>query len=71
MISIIYTLPITDKDSEMEWLREQKIFPSTQDSWDWDKDVAVVKFGMIISPEAALAVKLRHKLDLQTPYRKK
>ena len=71
MITIIYTLPIAQKADELDWLRGQKIFPSSQDCWDWDRDAAIVKFGMIVSPEAALAVKLRHKLDIQQPYKKR
>lgn len=71
MITIIYTVPVSHKAAELEWLREQKIFPSCQDWWDWDKNEQVIKFGMIVNPDAALAVKLRHKLDVQQDYRQR
>jgi hypothetical protein len=71
MITIIYTVPIASKAEELAWLREQKIFPSCQDCYDWDKMEAKVRFGMIVNSEAALTVKLRHKLDIQENYRQR
>jgi len=71
MITLIYTVSKDEEADELEWLRDQKIFPSRQDVYDWVKGVTVVKFGAIVSPESALAIKLRHKLELQSDYRQR
>jgi len=71
MIKIIYTVKPKDKDAEIEWLHDQKIFPAIQDTWDWITNAAVVQFGMIVSPEAALSIKLRHKLDIQSDWKQR
>lgn len=65
MITIRYHVNKNDRSAELEWLLEQKIYPSVR---DWDN---VSEFGMIVSPEAAVAIKLRHKLDTQTEYRQR
>ncbi len=73
MISIIYHLPRNQRVAELEWLHEQKIFPAVEDGWDWSTPSVqeVVKFACIVSPDQALALKLRHKLDRQDDYFKK
>jgi hypothetical protein len=71
MITLIYTVSQEEKADELEWLRDQKIFPSYQDAYDWVKGVSVVKFGVIVNPEAALSIKLRHKLEMQADYRQR
>ncbi len=73
MISIIYHLPRTKREAELEWLHEQKIFPAVQDGWDWSVTPVqeVVNFACIVSPDQALTLKLRHNLDRQDDYFKK
>ena len=70
MISIIYTVDPEKKESELEWLRDQKIYPSVEEYFNYRDNKMNVRFGMIISPEAALSIKLRHPLDLQMEYKK-
>ena len=70
MISIIYTVDTEKKESELEWLRDQKIYPSIEEYFNYQQNKMFVRFGMIISPEAALSIKLRHPLDYQTEYKK-
>jgi hypothetical protein len=71
MITLIYTISQEEKAAELEWLREQKIFPSCQEVYDWVKGITVVKVGAIVGTEAALAIKLRHKLESQSDYRQR
>lgn len=71
MITIIYHVPVEKKDDELEWLRDQKIFPGIQDTWDWDTRLPVVQFACIVSPAAAMTIKLRHKLDIQVDYKQR
>jgi len=71
MITIVYYIEPAEKDAEVEWLREQKIFPAIADHWDFARGSALVKIGVIVNPEAALAIKLRHKLQLQADYRQR
>lgn len=68
MISLIYHIPPDKKDDELQWLREQKIFPAVEDYFDWIKERSFTRFGVIVSPEQALAIKLRHNLDRQADY---
>lgn len=71
MIRIIYSIASEEKGQELEWLRDQKIFPAAEDAWDWKANKPIVKIGVIVSPESALAIKLRHKLEIQTDYRQR
>jgi hypothetical protein len=71
MIKIIYKITPEERETELEWLRDQKIFPSCQNSIDWITGKDIVHIGVIVSPDAALAIKLRHNLDSQTEYRQR
>lgn len=71
MITLIYHVKIEEKQAELEWLRGQKIFPACQEQWDWVAEKTVAKFGLIVSPEQAMVVKLRHKLDVQKDYKQR
>ena len=68
MHSIIYTVDPAEREAELAWLKEQKVFPAIRDDWDWFTNRPVLRFGVIVGSEAALAIKLRHKLDLQKDY---
>lgn len=68
MIKMIYTISIEEKQAELEWLKDQSIFPACETCYIWPQNKICVRFGMIVSPDAALAIKLRHKLDLQEVY---
>jgi hypothetical protein len=68
MITLIYhTLP-EKKQEELDWLHGQKIFPAVEDYYDWIKEKTFARFGVIVSPEQALTIKLRHNLDQQKDY---
>jgi hypothetical protein len=68
MVSLIYrTLP-EQKQEELQWLHEQKIFPAVEDYYDWIKEKTFSRFGVIVSPEQALTIKLRHNLVKQGEY---
>lgn len=71
MITIIYHTPIEERDNELQWLHEQKIYPAVEDSYDWKTGKEVTRFGVIVNKEQALTVKLRHKLDSQRDYRQR
>lgn len=71
MITLIYYVTLAEKNAEIEWLRNQKIYPAIADHWDWKTNTQLVKFGAIVNPESALAIKLRHKLELQADYRQR
>lgn len=71
MIKLVYHTTMEQEASELEWLREQKIFPAHQEGFDWKTGKAIIQFGVIVSPEQALAIKLRHKLDTQADYRQR
>jgi hypothetical protein len=71
MITIIYTVKPEERTAEVEWLKEQKIFPAITDWYDWKQNKPMIRFGVIVAPDAALAIKLRHKLDLQADYKQR
>lgn len=71
MIKIVYHVNTEAKQEELEWLRDQKIFPACEDAYDWKNNKPYVKIGVIVGSEAALSIKLRHKLDLQTEWRQR
>ena len=71
MIKLFYSVKIEDTDSEVKWLREQKIFPSHEEHYDWLNHKKFTKIGVIVSEEQALAIKLRHKVDLQQEYKQR
>lgn len=67
MITIVYAVKPQLAEAEKEWLKEQKIYPAVQDSWD-SAGNPTVRFAMILPPDTAMLVKLRHKIDLQKNY---
>jgi hypothetical protein len=71
MITLIYHIKPEERDTEIEWLRAQKVYPSVQDGWDFKSNQATSQFGVIVPPETALSIKLRHKLDYQEDYRQR
>lgn len=71
MIKMIYTINPSEKAAELSWLRSQKIFPACENFFNWSTGKPVIKIGVIVGPEAALAIKLRHKLDTQDEYRQR
>jgi hypothetical protein len=71
MLTISYTVKAAEKDAEVEWLREQKVYPSYQECYDFVTFAPMYRLAMIVNEEAALAIKLRHKIDIQKPYRQR
>jgi hypothetical protein len=70
MIKLIYKVEAKDKDFELQWLNDQRIYPAVKDWWDWTKNSKhYIQFGMIVNEQQALAVKLRHPLQFQTEYK--
>jgi len=59
MFKVTYLVYKDVFDDEIEWLNEQKIFPALQDTWDWKKELPMVRIGAIIDEGALLSLKLR------------
>ena len=71
MIKLVYFVNPEDEKSEVQWLREQKIFPAVAAHYDWIKATLMTKVGVVVSSDQALAIKLRHKIELQADYRQR
>jgi hypothetical protein len=71
MIRILYHVNPIERESELEWLRAQKIFPSHQEYFDWATQKLKIRIGLIVSPQQATLIKLRHSLDEQVTYKQK
>lgn len=68
MITLVYLVEPNDAPVEKEWLRSMKVYPSYEDYFDWVNNKLYVRFGVIVSPETALSIKLRHPLQVQEDY---
>ena len=80
MLKMMYSVPVEKKQAELQWLKDQKIYASTEDFTDWfsqDGNTYTIdpthktRFGMIVDNDAALAIKLRHSKVIQAEYRRK
>ena len=74
MITLIYYIKPEDKDAEFEWLNDQKVYPACEETYHFDEKGGFVKrlmIGAIVSPDAALTIKLRHNLAMQKDYIRK
>jgi hypothetical protein len=75
LLKLIYTVPASKKAAEVAWLKEQKIFPATEDFLRWPdgytEPTYFTHIGVVVSDDAALAIKLRHNLDLQAGYKQR
>lgn len=68
MIKLIYEIDNEDVDHEREWLNNMKIYPAFYTYHDWIRNKIVSKVGVIVSKDAALAIKLRHSAQFQKEY---
>ncbi len=68
MIKLIYSLPVSRLEEELEFLKEIYIFPSHQLVYNLTTGEETVSFGMIVNPEHELIIKLRHKIQLEDRY---
>ena len=67
----MYLIEPTDADAEKAWLHTMQVYPAIQDYYDWIQDKMYVRIGLIVAPDTALAVKLRHPLQFQGEYTRK
>jgi hypothetical protein len=68
MITLVYTVSPTEAAAEKAWLNEMKVYPSYGDYYDWIASKQLVRFCVIVPPDTALTIKLRHPLQLQQNY---
>lgn len=72
MFKVIYLVYKDEAADEIEWLKEQKIFPALADAWDWKKELPMVRIGVIVDEGALLTLKLRtNKIEHQEKYRQR
>ena len=71
MIQMIYTIPPDQKETEVKWLREQRVYPGVENQYDWVNAREVTKIAVIVTPDMAMWIKLRHNLDHQGNWTRK
>ena len=71
MITLIYSINPDNRAAEINWLRQQMIFPAVTDVHDWATNSRRVRIGVIVTSEAALTIKLRHPLEFQQEYKQR
>lgn len=71
MITLIYTVEPKDAPAEKAWLKEMRVFPGMENYNDWIANKMYVRFCVIVPPDTALAVKLRHPLQFQKDYKQR
>lgn len=71
MVKILYRVAASEKEKELAWLHNQKIFPAVQEVWDWTQitPLKLYRFGVIVGSEAALSIRLRHNIESQSEYK--
>jgi hypothetical protein len=68
MITLIYIVKPEDAPAEKAWLKEMRVFPGTEVYHDWIAGKVYTRFCVIVPPDTALSVKLRHPLQFQKEY---
>jgi hypothetical protein len=71
MIKIEYSIEPGQKKEELAWLKSIYVFPATENSYDWLKQKSYIRLGMIVAPDTALLIKLRHPLKFQENYKQR
>lgn len=60
MRALTYIVSDEKLEAELEWLRDNYIFPATERFWDIDHlDKMFTLIGVIVDPEAEMTIKLR------------
>ena len=67
----MYLIEPKDANAEKVWLHTMQVYPAIQDYYDWKQDKMYIRIGIIVAPDTALAVKLRHPLQFQAEYRQR
>jgi hypothetical protein len=62
MIEMIYSVKEENKQSEKDWLKTLGVFPSVH------VDTIGTRFGVIVNPEVAVLLSLRHTIELKHKY---
>lgn len=68
MIKLIYMIDSNDTPDEDAWLRDLKVYPSKQALVDPRDSSIKFQYGMIVAPEIASLIKMRHPLQYQHLY---
>ena len=68
MITLVYLIKPEDSTIEKQWLNGMQIYPSMRPYIDWIENKMYTQVGVIVSADCALAIKLRHPLQLQADY---
>lgn len=68
MFILVYTIDPSKTEEELLWLRELKLYASTEETLIWPDMKKKVRIGLIADEGATLTIKLRHKLDVQEKY---
>jgi len=71
MIKLIYFIDTESEKEEIEWLKSIRVYPVVEKSYDWEKHKYHLRVGMIVPPDTALLIKLRHPLKLQENYKQR
>ncbi len=71
MITLIYTVEPSSAKAEKEWLNRMQIYPAVSEYFDWVQNKQLTRFGVIVAPDAALPIKLRHPLQFQHTYKQR
>ena len=69
MNKLTYCVEQEDREREIEWLRDQRIYPVMQNIYDWEKNKSMIRIGVIVNNEMTVFIKLRHQVELQTNYK--
>jgi hypothetical protein len=69
MITLIYLIKPEEIIAEKTWLSTLQVYPVMQPFYNLSQNTKHIKVGVIVSPDVALTIKLRHPLQFQAEYR--
>ncbi len=71
MYKIVYIIRPEQKDTEINWLRDQMVFPSSTVVYDVHTLEYKIWIGAIVDESMALSIKLRHIVYSQEIYKQR
>ena len=71
MRTLVYLVEPEKANEEQAWLNSMKVYPAIQPYYYWVINKEFKRFGVIVTEECAVTIKLRHQLQIQVAYKQR
>ena len=71
MFQVMYSIPFDQYDDEVKWLKDQMFTFAYRKGYEWQTGKEYHSFGLILTPEQTMMLKLRRRLSSIEPWPKK